>query len=59
VLRGKKLIEDVSTRQHASASRYARMTMAVFHRLFRLNLNSCPWGWQMVGKAQVPDASAS
>jgi ubiquinone/menaquinone biosynthesis C-methylase UbiE len=59
VLRGQKLIEDVSARQHASASRYARMTMAVFHRLFRLNLNSSPWGWQMVGKAQVPDASAS
>ena len=59
VLRGQKLIEDVSARQKSPASPYARMTMAVFHRLFRLNLNSSPWGWQMVGKAQAPDASAS
>jgi ubiquinone/menaquinone biosynthesis C-methylase UbiE len=59
VLRGKKLIKDVSARQHPAASRYARMAMAVFHRLFRLNLNSSPWGWQMVGRAQVPDASAA
>jgi ubiquinone/menaquinone biosynthesis C-methylase UbiE len=59
VLRGKKLIEDVSARENSSASRYARITMAVFNQLFRLNLNSFPWGWQMVGKAQVPDASVS
>jgi ubiquinone/menaquinone biosynthesis C-methylase UbiE len=59
VLRGQKLIEDVSARQNSSASPSARMAMAVFHLLFRLNLNSSPWGWQMVGKAQAPDASAS
>jgi SAM-dependent methyltransferase len=59
VLRGEKLIEDVSARQNPSPSRAAQLAMAVFHRLFRLNLNSSPWGWQMVGKAQVPDASAA
>jgi ubiquinone/menaquinone biosynthesis C-methylase UbiE len=59
VLRGEKLVEDVSARQNPMASRYARMAMAVFRRLFYMNLNSSPWGWQMVGKGQVPDASAS
>jgi trans-aconitate methyltransferase len=59
VLRGKKLIDDVSARQHPSASWYARLTMALFHRVFRLNRDSSPWGWQMIGKAHVPDAKTS
>lgn len=59
VLRGQKLIDDVSARQNSPASPYARMAMAIFSRLFRLNSNSSPWGWQMVGEAQVPDASAA
>jgi hypothetical protein len=59
VLRGKKLIDDISARQYPSASSFARMTMAAFRRLFRLNLKSSPWGWQMVGKAHVPDAKNS
>lgn len=59
VLRGQKLMEDVSARQNASPSQSAHLAMAVFHRLFRLNLNSSPWGWQMVGKAHVPDASTA
>ena len=59
VLRGEKLVEDVSARQSHSSSRYVRMGMAVFRRLFRLNINSSPWGWQMVGKAHVPDTSVS
>ncbi len=59
VLRGEKLIEDVSARQNPSPSQSAQLAMAVFHRLFRLNLNSSPWGWQMVGKARVADASAA
>jgi 2-polyprenyl-3-methyl-5-hydroxy-6-metoxy-1,4-benzoquinol methylase len=59
VIRGKKLVEDLSARQNASASRSARTAMFAFHQLFRLNLNSSPWGWQMVGEAQVPDANIS
>jgi len=59
VLRGKRLIEDVSARQNPSTPQSAQIAMAVFHRLFRLNLDSSPWGWQMVGKAQVPDANAA
>src|SRR5260370_26422329 len=42
VLRGKKLIDDVSARQQPSASSLARRTMAAFHRSFRLNLNCSP-----------------
>src|SRR5205807_1342200 len=57
LLRGKRLIEDVSARQRSSASLSPRIAMAVFRLLFRLNLNSFPWGWQMVGKAQVLDAA--
>jgi trans-aconitate methyltransferase len=59
VMRGKKLIEDVSARRSPAASHSARLAMSIFHWLFRLNLDSSPWGWQMVGKAQVPDATAS
>ncbi len=59
VLRGEKLIQDVSASQHPSASRSSRMAMAAFHWLFRLNVDSSPWGWQMVGKAEVPNATAS
>lgn len=59
VLRGEKLIDDVSSRQQPGASQSAQVAMAVFHGLFRLNFNASPWGWQMVGKARVPDASAS
>lgn len=59
VLRGKKLIEDVSAQKNPSTPHSAQLAMTVFHWLFRLNLNSFPWGWQMVGKAQVPDAGAA
>jgi SAM-dependent methyltransferase len=59
VLRGKKLIDDVSARQNASASPLARITMAAFRVLFNLNFKSTPWGWQTVGKAQAFNASAS
>jgi hypothetical protein len=54
ILRGKRLIEDVSAqRNHPSGSRLARAVMAAFHALFRMNLLSCPWGWQMVAKAKL------
>ena len=54
ILRGKKLIEDVSVSPTGTASPAARAAMAVFHRLIRPNLNSSRWGWQMVAKARVP-----
>jgi len=53
ILRGKKLIEDVSSQRGPSGSRLARVVMAAFHVLFRMNLPSSPWGWQMVGRARL------
>jgi SAM-dependent methyltransferase len=53
ILRGKKLIEDVSAGPVRNAPWSARAAMSLFHRLIRLNLNSSRWGWQMVAKARV------
>jgi len=52
ILRGKKLIQDVSTDSTGSASLSARVAMAVFHRLIRQRLNSSRRGWQMVATAR-------
>jgi SAM-dependent methyltransferase len=54
ILRGEKLIEDVGAQSNPSASRLARWAMATFHVLFRMNIKSSPWGWQMVAKARLP-----
>lgn len=51
ILRGEKLIQDVNAERNPSGSPLARITMAVFRLLFRTNLRSSPWGWQMVAKA--------
>src|SRR5204863_2051083 len=40
ILRGQKLVEDVSAANGSPAAGKARAAMAVFDRLFRLNLNS-------------------
>jgi SAM-dependent methyltransferase len=53
ILRGKKLISDVSAGPAARAPWTARAAMALFHQLIRPNLNSSRWGWQMVAKARV------
>jgi SAM-dependent methyltransferase len=53
ILRGRKLIDDVSVSPSGTASPAARAAMAVFHRLLRLNLNSSRWGWQMIAQARV------
>jgi SAM-dependent methyltransferase len=52
ILRGKKLIQDVSTGSTGTTSLSARAAMAVFHRLIRLGLNSSRRGWQMVATAR-------
>jgi len=54
ILRGEKLIQDVSASPSGTASPAARLAMAVFQRLIRLNLNSSRHGWQMVAQARVP-----
>jgi trans-aconitate methyltransferase len=53
ILRGKKLISDVSAGSATRVSWAARAAMGVFHWLIRLNLNSSRRGWQMVAKARV------
>lgn len=53
ILRGEKLIQDVSASPSGTASPVARLAMAVFQRLIRLNLNSSRHGWQMVAQARV------
>jgi hypothetical protein len=54
IMRGKKLIQDVSASPSGTASPTARAAMAVFQRLIRLKLNSLRHGWQMVARARVP-----
>jgi SAM-dependent methyltransferase len=58
ILRGRKLIEDVSTQRNPSGSRLAQMVMSIFNFLFQFNLHPCRWGWQMVGKARVPSVTS-
>jgi SAM-dependent methyltransferase len=53
ILRGKKLISDVSAGPANHTSWAASAAMAVFQLLIRTNLNSSRWGWQMVAKARV------
>jgi hypothetical protein len=53
ILRGKKLISDVSAGSATPVSWAARAAMGVFHRLIRVNLNSSRWGWQLVAKARA------
>ncbi len=57
ILRGEKLIEDVSASRDRPASLPARLAMGVFSVLFHLNLDSSRWGWQMIGQASVPKAA--
>jgi trans-aconitate methyltransferase len=52
ILRGKQLVDDVSEQRNPSGSRLAAAVMAVFHLLFRMNVYSSPWGWQMIAKAK-------
>lgn len=53
ILRGQKLIEDVTAQSFSTISPAARAAMTVFGSLMRPNLNSSHWGWQMVGTARV------
>lgn len=53
ILRGEKLVEDVSAAEDAPASKLALAIMAVFGKLFAANLPSTPWGWQVVAQARV------
>lgn len=51
LLRGKRLVDDVA---QGAGPRPARLAMKIFGVLFRVNLTSSPWGWQMLASARVP-----
>jgi cyclopropane fatty-acyl-phospholipid synthase-like methyltransferase len=53
ILRGKKLISDVSAGPGNQTSLSARAAMALFYGLIRPGINSSRWGWQMVAKARA------
>lgn len=53
ILRGRKLISDVSAGPVKKVSPAARAAMAVFDRLICRDLNSSRRGWQMVAKARL------
>jgi SAM-dependent methyltransferase len=58
IARGEALVDDVRTGA-AEPSAPARLAMAGFDPLFRLNLRSSPWGAQIVGVARVAGAAAA
>lgn len=51
LLRGERLVDDVARR---AGPRPARLLMKIFGALFRLNLTSSPWGWQVLAAARLP-----
>jgi SAM-dependent methyltransferase len=53
ILRGRRLVRDVSSSSDRSESRLARMLMSAFRVLFVFNLDSCPFGWQLVATASA------
>jgi SAM-dependent methyltransferase len=53
IARGKKLIEDVRTQGDKPVSSLAKIVMRVFGLLFRFNVRSSRWGWQMVAEGRT------
>lgn len=57
ILRGRRLIADVGSGNGGdAASGLARMAMSAFGLLFKLNLRSSPFGWQIVAIARKAQA---
>jgi trans-aconitate methyltransferase len=54
LLRGEKLISDVASEGTGAPSGLARLMMKLFRMLFVLNLESSPWGWQLLATARTP-----
>ena len=52
IVRGEKLADDVNAGQGGFSAVLAGAVMAVFRGLFRLNLMSSPFGWQVVAVAR-------
>jgi SAM-dependent methyltransferase len=51
LLRGRRLVDDIAD---GEGSRAARAVMRLFGVLFRLNIASSPWGWQVLATARFP-----
>jgi len=58
VLRGERLIADADAEQTIPPF-LLRAALGLFRRLFRLNVSSSPWGWQLVAVAtpSTPDGA--
>jgi len=55
ILRGNRLVQDLQGAAIDGApSRPARLVLAFFDCMFRFNLRSTPFGWQLVAVATVP-----
>lgn len=52
IARGERLATDVDAGQAGASGVVARVVMAIFRGLFRLNLTSSPFGWQVVAVAK-------
>ena len=52
ILRGRKLISDVGTKNHGFATLLARAVMSVFRLLFAVNVTGTGLGWQTVAVAR-------
>lgn len=51
LIRGERLVDEVA---RGAGPQSARLVMKIFGVLFRLNLTSSPWGWQVLAIARVP-----
>jgi SAM-dependent methyltransferase len=59
LLRGERMVQDVQHRPDGSRSSWAeRVASAGFRALFRLNVHSTPWGWQIAAVARLPEKGA-
>jgi SAM-dependent methyltransferase len=55
ILRGRRLVDDVTASEGGTESWLARAVMGVFRVLLRLNLPIERWGWQTVALARAPE----
>ena len=59
LLRGERMVQDVQGRPEGSRGSLAeRVASAGFRGLFRLNVHSTPWGWQIAAVARLPEETA-
>jgi SAM-dependent methyltransferase len=55
LLRGQRLVDDFA---HGAGTAPARAMMKAFDLLFKLNLTSSPWGWQVFAAARLPGSTS-